>query len=80
QRGWLWESQLRHKTGLFGDCELNYAYIDQDASEDSERWLINYQQSGKFGQHWQHRWIYNHVSDDDYLSDLNSSATIDRTT
>jgi LPS-assembly protein len=80
QRGWLWESQLRHKTGLFGDGELNYAYIDQDATEDSERWLINYQQSGRFGQHWQHRWIYNHVSDDDYLSDLNSSATIDRTT
>ncbi len=80
QRGWLWESQLRHKTRWLGDGELNYAYLNQDATDERERWLINYQQSGTLGPHWQHRWVYNHVSDNDYLADLNSSTAIDRTT
>ncbi|WP_221800827.1 LPS-assembly protein LptD [Oceanobacter mangrovi] len=80
EHGWLWENQLRHKTALLGDGELNYAYLNQDASTGDERWLINYRQSGKISERWTHEWIYNHVSDDDYLSDFNSSYGIDRST
>ena len=80
QHGWLWESQLRHKTRLLGDGELNYAFLNQDASTEEERWLINYQQSGDISEHWSHRWVYNHISDNDYLSDFNSAAGIDRST
>ena len=80
QHGWLWENQLRHKTELLGDGELNYAYLDEDATSGDERWLVNYQQSGKISEHWSHRWIYNHVSDNDYLSDFNSSVGLDRST
>ncbi|MBE0482414.1 MAG: LPS assembly protein LptD [Bacterioplanes sp.] len=79
-RGIIWEGQLRHKTALLGDGELNYARLNQDATTETERWYMNYQQSGRFGQHWQHRWVYNHVSDEDYLNDMKPTAAIDRTT
>ena len=79
-RGLLWESQLRHKTELLGDGELNYGYLNQDATDDTERWGINYRQSGAFGQGWSHSWVYNNVSDGDYLKDMNPGGTIDRTT
>ena len=79
-RGLLWESQFRHKTALFGDGELNYGYLNKDQTDDIERWGLNYSQQGNWGQHWSHQWVYNHVSDDDYLSDLNSASGIDRTT
>lgn len=78
--GWIWENQFRHKTATLGDGELNYNYLDQDASTDESRWLLNYSQRGTFGEHWNHRWVFNKISDDNYLSDLNSSAGIDRTT
>ena len=79
-RGFLWESQLRHKTALLGDGELNYGYMNHDKTEGDERWLINYSQQGDWGKHWSHRWIYNHVSDDSYLSDMNSASGINRST
>ncbi|ASP37405.1 hypothetical protein CHH28_01330 [Bacterioplanes sanyensis] len=79
-RGLLWESQLRHKTQALGDGELNYAYLNQDASEDRERWGINYRQNGTFADHWRHSWVYNNVSDGDYLKDMNPGGAIDRTT
>lgn len=79
-RGFLWESQLRHKTALLGEGELNYGYMNQDKTEDDERWLVNYSQQGQWGQHWSHSWVYNHVSDNDYLTDLNSASGIDRST
>ncbi len=77
--GVIWENQLRHKTRLLGDGELNYNYLNHDAELDDERWLTNYQQSGRWGEHWQHDWVYNHVSDNDYFSDLNPTGTVDRT-
>ncbi|MCA6064235.1 LPS-assembly protein LptD [Thalassolituus marinus] len=79
-RGLLWESQFRHKTALLGDGELNYGYLADDETEGEERWLINYQQDGKLGAGWSHSWVYNHISDNDYLSDMNPQAAVDRTT
>ncbi len=77
--GVILENQLRHKTQLFGEGELNYNYLNHDAELDQERWLTNYQQSGRWGEHWQHDWVYNHVSDKDYFSDLNPTGSVDRT-
>lgn len=48
--------------------------------ESGERYLINYQQQGQINEHWSHRWVYNKVSDKDYLSNMNPSAAVDRTT
>ncbi len=78
--GMIWENQLRHKTRLLGDGELNYNYLNHDAELDEERWLTNYQQSGRWGEHWSHSWVYNHVSDPDYFRDLSPAGTVDRTT
>ncbi|WP_430461558.1 LPS-assembly protein LptD [Thalassolituus sp. LLYu03] len=79
-RGMLWESQFRHKTEWFGDGELNYGYLNKDATENEERWGMNVRQDGTFGQGWEHHWVYNHVSDSDYLSDMKPAGAIDRTT
>ena len=79
-RGFLWEAQLRHKTALMGDGELNYGYLNQDQTEEYERWLVNYTQKGNWGRHWSHSWEYNHVSDSGYLSDMNSASGINRST
>lgn len=79
-RGFLWEGQFRHKTALMGDGEFNYGYLNQDGIDNRERWLINYSQSGEWSKEWTHNWEYNHVSDDDYLSDLNSTNGVNRTT
>lgn len=78
--GLLWENQLRHKTRLLGEGELNYGYLGNDEELEDERWLINYQQAGTFGSRWSHSWVYNRVSDEDYFSDMNPSAAVDRTT
>ncbi|MCY0963811.1 LPS-assembly protein LptD [Parathalassolituus penaei] len=78
--GWIWENQFRHKSATFGDGELNYNYLNKDSTTEEERWLLNITQRGTFGEHWSHRWVYNKISDDDYLADLNSSVSLDRTT
>lgn len=79
-RGTVLETQFRHKTALLGDGELNYAVLDHDKTDQTRRWLVNYQQEGRWGQNWQHRWEYNNVSDEDYLNDMTPTAAIDRTT
>ncbi|MCH2040852.1 MAG: LPS assembly protein LptD [Saccharospirillaceae bacterium] len=48
--------------------------------ESDERYLINYQQQGQINQNWSHRWVYNKVSDKDYLSNMKPTAAVDRTT
>ena len=80
EHGWIWENQFRHKSETLGDGEIHYNYLDQDATTEESRWLLNLTQRGTFGEHWSHRWVYNQVSDDDYLADLNSSVSLDRTT
>ena len=80
EHGTVMETQFRHKTRLLGDGEFNYAYLKEDQTDGSKRWLINYEQAGKFGSHWQHRWTYNNVSDEDYLNDMAPVAAVDRTT
>lgn len=80
ERGIIWENQLRHKTALLGDGEFNYAHLQHDETTETARWYMNYQQSGRFGQNWEHRWVYNNVSDDDYFNDMNPTTATDRTT
>ena len=79
-RGTIMETQFRHKTRWFGEGELNYAVLGNDDTEQEKRWLVNYQQEGKFGNGWQHRWVYNNLSDDEYLNDMAPTASVDRTT
>jgi LPS-assembly protein len=88
-RGLLWETQFRHLTSIFGYGELNYGILkeddlylqDEDTDYDKEdRWSMNYQQSGKITDNWNHRWQYNRVSDNDYFNDMSPSATINRDT
>jgi LPS-assembly protein len=79
-RGLLWETQFRHLTDTFGYGELNYGRLNWDETDEDERWLINYQQNGDITQHWKHRWVYNHISDPDYLRDMSPNLSIDRST
>jgi len=78
--GLLWENQLRHKTALLGDGELNYGILGNDEETGEERSLLNYQQSGGWGNHWSHSWVYNRISDNDYFKDMNPTAAVNRTT
>jgi len=79
-RGLLWETQFRHLTDTFGYGELNYARLNHDQTDEDERWLINYKQHGEITTHWKHRWLYNRISDPDYLSDMSPNLSIDRST
>lgn len=79
-RGMLWESQFRHKTSSLGDGEFNYGYLNDDETDGGERWGMNISQDGELGSGWEHHWVYNHVSDSDYLSDMQPAGAIDRTT
>ena len=45
-----------------------------------DRWLINYQQRGDINENWHHRWVYNEISDNDYLNDTKSALGINRET
>ena len=76
--GLLWENQLRHKSELLGDGELNYGILGNDEQTGEERSLVNYSQSGNWGKRWSHELLYNNVSDDDYFSDMNPSASVYR--
>ena len=85
---WLGDGELNY--GYLGSDALQQQEVDDfnatladDATnqrEASERYLINYTQAGQLSQHWQHRWVYNKVSDKDYLSDMKPTAAVDRTT
>jgi LPS-assembly protein len=94
--GLLWQFQLRHLTSIFGEGELNYGFLKNDESyqqdlidtntlqpidnEKEDRWLINYKQSGDINEFWHHRWVYNRISDSDYLNDMSPSLSINRDT
>ena len=94
--GLLWQFQLRQLTSLFGEGEFNYGILKGDRSylqdqteadgvtpltnEREDRWLINVQQRGEINQYWRHRWVYNRLSDNDYLNDMSPSLTINRET
>ena len=45
-----------------------------------DRWLINYQQRGDINENWHHRWVYNEVSDNEYLNDTKSNIGVNRET
>ena len=51
--------------------------VDRDKQD---RWLINYQQRGDISNNWHHRWVYNRISDNDYLNDMSPSLAINRET
>jgi len=76
--GVLWENQLRHKTELFGDGELNYGILGTDKETGEERFLVNYSQGGRWGERWSHELVYNNVSDEDYFSDMNPTGSVYR--
>lgn len=94
--GLLWQLQLRHLTSTFGEGEFNYGYLAADESyqqdlvdpntqqpiahEKEDRWLINYKQRGDINANWHHRWVYNRISDSDYLNDMSPSLAINRDT
>lgn len=80
EHGLIWETQFRHLTSLFGEGEANYAVLNKDETTDTKRWFLNYQQQGKFGQNWQHRWVYNQVSDKDFFNDANPTEATNRST
>lgn len=79
-RGLLWETQFRHLTDTFGYGELNYGFLKDDETDNEDRWLVNYQQRGDISQYWHHRWVYNRISDPDYLNDFSPQLTINRDT
>lgn len=76
--GYLGEDDQQRQE--FEDFNAALAPDANNQKEAGERYLINYQQQGDISQHWQHRWVYNKVSDKDYLSDMKPTAAIDRTT
>lgn len=78
--GTILETQFRHLTRTFGEGEFNYAVLDEDETLKTKRWFLNYKHAGKFGKNWQHRWVYNQVSDKDYFNDANPMEATDRTT
>ena len=80
EHGLALENQFRHKTRLLGEGEFNYHILNKDETTDEKRWLINYKHEDKLAHGWQHRWVYNQVSDEDYINDLSPSDATDRTT
>ena len=80
EHGTIIETQFRHLTKTFGEGEFNYALLNNDDTLDTKRWFINYKHQGRFGNHWQHRWVYNQVSDRDFLNDASPSEATDRST
>jgi len=86
--GLLWQGQVRHLTSTFGYGEFNYGelkndreYLQEDGTTPrQDRWLINYQQRGDISTNWHHRWVYNEVSDNDYLNDTKSNIGVNRET
>ncbi|MFT4763394.1 MAG: LPS-assembly protein [Oleispira sp.] len=86
--GLLWQGQVRHLTSIFGYGEFNYAELKNDRSylQDEadtprqDRWLINYQQRGDINENWHHRWVYNEISDNDFINDTKSNLGVNRET
>lgn len=71
EQGLLWESELRHKTKLFGDGQLDYNHMGQNKYNSKERWFFRYQQYGSMLPNLTHSIDYNQVSDNLYFKDMN---------
>lgn len=78
--GTILETQFRHLTRTFGEGEFNYSVLEKDETLKTKRWFLNYKHQGKFAKNWQHRWLYNQVSDDTFLNDASPMEATDRTT
>lgn len=70
-QGLLWESELRHKTKLFGDGQLDYNHMGENEHNAEERWLFSYQQRGSMLPNLTHSIDYGQVSDNLYFKDMN---------
>ena len=77
----------------YGELKNDRSYLQDQTEIDSvtgdtvaidtpkqDRWLINYQQRGDINANWHHRWVYNEISDNDYLNDTKSGLGINRET
>lgn len=80
EHGTILETQFRHLTRTFGEGEFNYSVLEKDETLETKRWFLNYKHQGKFAKNWQHRWLYNQVSDDTFLNDASPMEATDRTT
>jgi LPS-assembly protein len=85
-RGLFTEAEGRY-LGQFGQTELQigYAgndqeYADSEPGESGERWGLDFSTRATFNQHWTGYGDYSVVSDNDYLSDLNRSLSINQAT
>lgn len=84
-RGPHTEVEGRYLSDL-GPSVLQLGYINDDAEfrrefpgRDGERWALDFSTRARFGERWQGYGDYAVVSDDDYLSDLNQTLDISRT-
>lgn len=73
------DSDARQKEE-FADFNANLEADATNQKTSGERYLINVQQKGQINADWSHRWVYNKVSDKDYLNNMKPTAAIDRTT
>ncbi|MFY9179961.1 MAG: LPS assembly protein LptD, partial [Venatoribacter sp.] len=80
EHGYMLDSQFRHKTHLLGDGELNYSYLEKDQTTEEKRYMFNATQKGQWGKYFSHNWVYNQVSDYEYLNDINAVGESDLTT
>jgi len=85
-RGLFSEAEGRY-LGRFGQTELQigYAgndqeYADSEPGENGERWGLDFSTRAAFGAGWSGYGDYSAVSDNDYLSDLNRSLSINQST
>lgn len=80
ERGTILETQFRHLTSMLGEGELNYALLEKDETLETKRWFLNYKHQGQFARGWSHDWLYNQVSDSDFLNDADPTTATDRST
>jgi len=85
-RGLLNEVEGRYLSG-FGQTTVQLGYIDNDSSyadenpgESGQRWALDASSRAALGNGWNGYGDFSAVSDDDYLSDLNSSLEINQAT
>lgn len=77
----------------YGELKNDRSYLQDQTEIDSatgetvsadipkqDRWLVNYQQRGDISTNWHHRWVYNEISDNDYLNDTKSNIGVNRET
>ncbi|MCP5161369.1 MAG: LPS-assembly protein LptD [Hahellaceae bacterium] len=71
----------------FGQSSLALGYIAKDdefelenPDKDGERWAVDLESRSRWSRQWSTSIDYSQISDNDYLSDLNNSLSIDQTT